>query len=52
MQMFVVGAMLHQAAMSADLREALWGPGRATGEGLVAYREAFRANVRAMVVAR
>jgi len=51
MVMMLVGAIIFHAASCDAHRDVLWGPGRATGRALRAYRDEVRAMVRRLVFA-
>jgi AcrR family transcriptional regulator len=48
--MLLVGAVVFHAASCDALRDVLWGPARASGRGLRAYRDQQRAMVRRLLV--
>lgn len=47
--LFFTGAVIFHASISDAQRDVLWGPGRASGRGLRAYRDEIRAMVRRLV---
>jgi len=48
--LFFTGAIIFHASIADAQRDVLWGPGRATGRGMRAYRDEIVASVRRLVL--